>query len=140
MIILGVDPGGITGLCLVNFDKETYELKLLQEDEVHIDNLTPMELSFWLPDYAEWSVGLIVMESIVKTGRLTQGKIDQIRAAERVRYEAEVYRISLVEVTPEERGRAKVTKEILGEREGKKLNHAEDALRAVIACVNRIKH
>lgn len=144
MIILGVDPGGTTGMCLVDLDKTTGTVYVLEADQITLPDLNPIELSFWFPEFDRRTgepIETVVIESIVKTGRLTDGKIDQIKAAERIKYETEIYQIPVVEVTPEERGRITLTEEETKEIRrftGRKLPHAEDALRAARAFIHKI--
>lgn len=131
MKILGVDPGGTTGLCLVHVDVEDKATQVVVSEEVPLKELTPTVLDYYLMFD---DLTAVVFESIVSTGALTEGKINQIRAAERVLFEAEVYEKdkALAFITPEAR---KKIKEVPPEVHG---DHARDAFRVVRAFINRL--
>lgn len=91
MKLLGIDPGGTTGLCIVDTKKITRPYGMQSR------YLYP-HLGGWITD-----ADLIVMETVVAHGSLSQGKIDQIKAVGAVEYLAELYRVCIVWITPENR-------------------------------------
>lgn len=110
--ILGIDPGGTTGFCSILIDPlgghrilESFETK-----------------DIWLSKRAFSRFDKIVVESVVAHGKLTEGKIEQIKT---VGY-LEVVCDDLQWVTPEERSRVQGTALVKG-------THAKDAYRVALA-------
>ena len=92
MKLLGIDPGGTTGLCVTKYNR------LDRPVGIHLDDLYP-QLGLWVED-----AHLVIMESFVATGNLTKGKIDQLRAIGAIEYKnKDAGNPPIVWITPEER-------------------------------------
>lgn len=121
MYVLAVDPGGTTGMCLVKPDLG--ELNIVNSDDIPLEQLSPYELTMW------FDADLVIMESIVATGRLTAGKIEQIKAAERILYESESRSIPVRWTHPTASQHVKLTTKM---QQVVRHKHARDALRNLI--------
>lgn len=116
--ILGIDPGGTTGVCCIQVD-DMQGHRILESDE--ISNIWKVKTGFSQCD-------VIVVESLVPHGKLTQGKIDQIKAIAIVESQARFRGQNVIKwITPEERGRVKkAPSKVVG-------THAKDAFRVALA-------
>ena len=117
-MILGIDPGGTTGLCLLNSDKPHRPVGT-ETKRITVPLL-------WIEQ-----ADVIVMESSVSYGAINSDKVDQIEKMGAIKAFAEMRKLTLHKVTPEERKRIKAVKMAAdGDVIGK---HAQDAYRVAMA-------
>lgn len=116
--IAGIDPGGTTGVCCIEID-ELSGSRVLE--------------SYQVPDIWKAKIGfghcdVMVVESMVPHGKLTQGKIDQIKSIAIIESQSRFRGQDFIKwVTPEERGRVKKAPScVVG-------THAKDAFRVALA-------
>jgi hypothetical protein len=122
MKILGVDPGGTTGLCMA-----TYTDKIVRPLGLQHKKLYP-HLGLWIAE-----ADLIIMERVVLHGSITEGKADQLTAVGAVQYMCkELGKPDIVWLTPEERGT--VTKKMyVPDSYDLPMPHAKDAYLLILA-------
>ncbi len=130
--IMGVDPGGTTGICICRLGEQ--EIVVVYHGQWKLQDLIT----------GNWSAGnqlcglmstvdITAMESVVASGMLTAGKIDQIKAEDRIFVESSLRNIEVAYITPEERKRVKqVPKEVKGD-------HARDAYRVAVAYLWKVR-
>ncbi len=118
MIVLGIDPGKTTGLCWIPTTGGSIG------KQVVYPNIFQM-----LPGICGSDV--VVMESAVKHGSLTEGKVSQLMVMGAVEYLCATEGLDLIYITPEERGRVK---KVPSHIEGV---HAKDAYRVAMAYLIR---
>ena len=121
MRILSIDPGGNTGLCVISLANGKVKVEAW-------DTISDNTQFDWIKYIDKHIPHVLVMESMVAHGKLTRGKIDQIKAMGIVEWIAYRKHVSPIEyITPEERGRInKVPADIKGD-------HARDAYRVGVA-------
>ena len=125
-IIMGVDPGVTTGICVCSLDRGSTNSVLVVIDHAEIEFSSNFRKDMWHFIH-KYIPRVIVMESVVYAGKLNREKVIQIKAEDRLKELAKNTGFLLMEVTPEERKRVKeAPKSVSG-------SHARDAYRAVEA-------
>lgn len=123
--VIGIDPGKTTGVCVVLL-KKSGKVDAINSMELSLGNLARELSELYYKFGWAYSYSLsVVIEDVVKTGRMNKDKFDQIVAFERacstVNYKQKV-------IQPENRKRhnIKVPKHVTG-------THARDAYRIAVA-------
>lgn len=119
MMILGVDPGQTTGVCILDVDGDkAYGVSLVLSDQLCYGEASELDFLILTPE-----LEVVVMESAVHHGKITSGKVYQLKVMGAVEYLCSIYGIPLEYITPEQRKlHTKVPDEIKGP-------HAKDAYR-----------
>jgi len=126
MIVYSFDPGGTTGLVMADCEQEPY---IVSSKEL---SLKPDDWGFIIDNPR---VDLILMETMVSTGYMTKGKIQQIKAIALIELFSHLSGAKLVQVTPEKRkklGPKETPRHVTGQ-------HAKDAYRILIAGMRGVR-
>jgi len=121
MIIYSFDPGGTTGLVIADCEQEPIIVESMEL------SLNPDEWQYFLTENPR--VDLILMESMINSGYLTPGKIQQIKAIALIEMFGHLVNARVLEVSPEKRkkfGPNHTPPHIKGQ-------HAKDAYRILMA-------
>lgn len=124
MNILGLDPGGTTGWCALHISEDKTAMTILGYGEREFSDRLFLYVRKLIQQY---SLDLVVAESVVTTGRMNGDKMTQIQAYTNGEIATRMEDLSFAVVSPEHRGTVKeVPKEVTG-------GHARDAYRAAVA-------
>ncbi len=102
--VLGLDPGKVTGVCIVKISScKTYQ-KPYYSTEVPLDKLTADMIDNVVTSYR---VDHVVIEDVVKSGHLSKDKFNQIRAFDRCYQGVRKAGIEPTIISPETRKRGR---------------------------------
>jgi len=124
MYILGIDPGELTGFCMLNVRQGVDLLTRpvgAQVDSKHLHNM----VHSWIGE-----ADVIVVESEVRHGRLTEGKIAQLKVIGVIEYVTRRFGKDIIWITPEERKNSKIE---APDTASVPRPHAQDAYQLIIA-------
>jgi len=124
MIIIGVDPGKTTGVCVSDLTNNKLTPVFSYEDDISAVQETIQKAERVFEDPV-----VVVVEDVVKTGRMNKDKFDQIVAFDRARTATKG---EAVIIPPEatKKHKVKPPKIVKG-------RHARDAFRVIIAYLIR---
>jgi len=123
--VIGIDPGKTTGVCVVLL-KKSGKVDAINSKELSLGNLARELSEIYCKMALAYAHSLsVVIEDVVKTGRMNKDKFDQIVAFERACNMVD-YKQKVIQPENRKRHNIKVPKQVTG-------THARDAYKIAVA-------